>query len=94
MKEKEKVIPLTRDDFIFMQLRELKESIKELHVEIKETRRELNARMDRLENRMDKLENRMGIMENEIRSTARHGQIMTGTVIAIGLGVLYFIATH
>ena len=94
MKEKEKVVPLTRDDFIFMQMRDLKESIKDLHVEIKETRRELNARIDKLEERMDKFENKIEDVRKETRSSARHSQIMTGTVVAIALGVLYFIATH
>lgn len=94
MKEEQKVVPLTRDDFIFMQLRDLKDSIKDLHVEIKETRRELNARMDKLENRVERLEDKLDDVKKEMRSTVRHGQIMVGTVIAIALGVLYFIATH
>ncbi len=84
---KEKTIPLTRDDFIFLQLRELKDSMRDLNVEIRETRKEINARMDKLENRMDRL-------ENEMRSTARHSQIMAGSVVAIALGVLYFVFTH
>ena len=87
-----------RDDFIIMQLREIREDIrdlrgeiKEIRNELKETKRELNARMDRLE---DTLSARVGKVENEVRSTARHSQIMAGSVIAIALGVLYFVFTH
>lgn len=76
-----------RDDFIFLQLRELKDSMRDLNVEIRETRKEINARMDKLENRMDRL-------ENEVRATSRHSQIMAGSVVAIALGVLYFVFTH
>lgn len=76
-----------RDDFILLQLREIREDIrdlrgemKDLRNEMKDTKRELNARMDRL--------------ENEMRSMSRHSQIMAGSVIAIALGVLYFVFTH
>ena len=76
-----------RDDFILMQLREIREDIrdlrgemKDLRNELKDTKRELNARMDKL--------------EDEVRATARHSQIMAGSVIAIALGVLYFVFTH
>ena len=85
--KEQKTIPLTRDDFILMQLREIREDIrdlrgemKDLRNEMKDTKRELNARMDRL--------------ENEMRSMSRHSQIMAGSVIAIALGVLYFVFTH
>ena len=110
--KEQKTIPLTRDDFILMQLREIREDmrdvrgeikdlrneikdvrgeIKEIRNELKETKRELNARMDRLE---DTLSAHVGKVENEVRSTARHSQIMAGSVIAIALGVLYFVFTH
>ena len=96
--KEQKTIPLTRDDFILMQLREIREDIrdlrgemKDLRNELKDTKRELNARMDKLE---DTLNNRISKVENEVRSTARHSQIMAGSVIAIALGVLYFVFTH
>ena len=96
--KEQKAIPLTRDDFIIMQLREIREDIRDLRGEIKDvrnelkdTKRELNARMDKLE---DTLNGRMDKLENEVRSTARHSQIMAGSVIAIALGVLYFVFTH
>ena len=96
--KEQKAIPLTRDDFILMQLREIREDIrdlrgeiKDLRGEIKDVRKELNGRMDKLE---DTLNGRMDKLENEVRSTARHSQIMAGSVIAIALGVLYFVFTH
>ena len=51
-----------RDDLILIQLREIREDIRDLRGEIKDLRSELNGRMDKL--------------ENEMRSTARHSQIM------------------
>ena len=117
--KEQKTIPLTRDDFILMQLREIREDmrdvrgeikdlrseikdvrdeikdlrgeIKDVRDEIKDVRKELNGRMDKLE---DTLNGRMDKLENEVRSTARHSQIMAGSVIAIALGVLYFVFTH
>lgn len=96
--KEQQTIPLTRDDFIIMQLREIREDIRDLRGEIKdvrnemkETKRELNARMDKLE---DTLNARMGKVENEVRSAMRHSQIMAGSVVAIALGVLYFLFTH
>ena len=89
--KEQKTIPLTRDDFILLQLREIREDIRDLRGEIKDVRKELNGRMDKLE---DTLNGRMDKLENEVRSTARHSQIMAGSVIAIALGVLYFVFTH
>ncbi len=93
-----KTIPLTRDDFIIMQLREIREDIRDLRGEIKDicneikdVRKELNDRMDKLEGNFN---SRMGKVENEVRSTSRHSQIMAGSVVAIALGVLYFVLTH
>ena len=80
-------IPLTRDDFILMQLREIREDIRDLRGEIKDLRGEIKDVRNELNGRMDKL-------ENEMRSTARHSQIMAGSVTAIALGVLYFVFTH
>ena len=89
--KEQKTIPLTRDDFIIMQLREIREDIRDLRGEIKDVRKELNGRMDKLE---DTLNGRMDKLENEVRATSRHSQIMAGSVIAIALGVLYFVFTH
>lgn len=96
--KEQKAIPLTRDDFILLQLREIREDIrdvrgeiKDLRNEIKDVRKELNDRMDKLE---DNFNSRMGKVENEVRSAMRHSQIMAGSVVAIALGVLYFVFTR
>ena len=87
-----------RDDFILMQLREIREDIRDLRGEIKDVRKEIKDVRNELNGRMDKLEDtlnsRMDKVENEMRSTARHSQIMAGSVVAIALGVLYFVFTH
>ena len=76
-----------RDDLILIQLREIREDIRDLRGEIKDVRSEIKDVRNELNGRMDKL-------ENEMRSTARHSQIMAGSVVAIALGVLYFVFTH
>ena len=82
-----KTIPLTRDDFIIMQLREIREDIRDLRGEIKDICNEIkDVRKE--------LNSRMGKVENEVRSAMRHSQIMAGSVVAIALGVLYFVLTH
>ncbi|MBQ3452402.1 MAG: hypothetical protein IJG32_09065 [Selenomonadaceae bacterium] len=85
--KEQKSIPLTRDDFIIMQLREIREDIRDLRGDIKDVRNEIKDVRKELNGRMDKL-------ENEVRATSRHSQIMAGSVIAIALGVLYFVFTH
>ena len=89
--KEQKTIPLTRDDFILLQLREIREDIRDVRGEIKDVRKELNDRMDKLE---DNFNSRMGKVENEVRSAMRHSQIMAGSVVAIALGVLYFVFTR
>jgi len=76
-----------RNDFILMLLSEIREDIRDLRGEIKDVRSEIKDVRNELNGRMDKL-------EIEMRSTARHSQIMAGSVVAIALGVLYFVFTH
>lgn len=90
-KETSRIIPLTVQDYILLQLKDLKE-------EFRDTRKELNARMDRLENRQDKLEDKIDKLSDKIDKLAdkidssnKHGNIMTASVIGIALGVLYVI---
>ena len=57
-----RVLPMTPDDFIYLQLKDLKD-------EFRDSRKELNARMDRIERRMDKLEEELKTTRQEL--TAR-----------------------
>lgn len=91
---------ITVYDVILSELRDLKEGMREVRKELKETRAELNGRMDKIETRMDKfdekidttrqeLNGRMDKLENEIRSSTRHSQILTVSVVGIALAVIY-----
>ena len=92
--KEQKAIPLTRDDFIIMQLREIREDIRDLRGEIKDLRGEIKDVRGEIKDVRKELNARMDRLENEVRSTSRHSQIMAGSVIAIALGVLYFVFTH
>ena len=92
--KEQKSIPLTRDDFILMQLREIREDIRDLRGEIKDLRSEIKDVRGEIKDVRNELNGRMDKLENEVRSTARHSQIMAGSVVAIALGVLYFVFTH
>ena len=106
--KEQKTIPLTRDDFILMQLREIREDIRDLRGEMKDLRNEIKDVRDEIKDLRGEIKDvrdeikdvrkelnqRMDRLENEVRSTARHSQIMAGSVIAIALGVLYFVFTH
>ncbi len=92
--KEQKTIPLTRDDFIIMQLREIREDIRDLRGEIKDLRGEIKDVRDEIKDVRKELNGRMDKLENEVRATSRHSQIMAGSVIAIALGVLYFVFTH
>ena len=59
-KESSRIIPLTADDYIIMQLKDLKD-------EFRDSRKELNARMDRIEEaRQDKLEVKLETTRQEL----------------------------
>ena len=92
--KEQKAIPLTRDDFILIQLREIREDIRDLRGEIKDLRGEIKDVRGEIKDVRNELNGRMDRLENEMRSTARHSQIMAGSVVAIALGVLYFVFTH
>ena len=54
-----RIIPMTADDLIYLQLKDLKD-------EFRDSRKELNARMDRIENRQDKLEAKLETTRQEL----------------------------
>lgn len=70
----------TINDVILSEIRQMRTEIAAARSEIKETRDELN--------------NRMNHLENEMRSSSRHTQIMTTSVVGIALAVVYFVFTH
>lgn len=76
-----RIIPLSADEYIIMQLRDLKE-------EFRDSRKELNARMDRLENRQDKLEEKIDKLADKIDSSMKHSQILVGSCLGITIAVL------
>ncbi|MBD3879354.1 MAG: hypothetical protein SR1Q5_06695 [Quinella sp. 1Q5] len=72
-----RIIPLTADDYIIMQLKDLKDEFRDsrkdlnarmdrLEAKQETTRKELNERMDRLENRQDKLEAKLETTRQEL----------------------------
>ncbi len=70
----------TINDVILSEIRQMRTEVAAARSEIKETRDELN--------------NRMNHLENEMRSSSRHTQIMTTSVVGIALAVVYFVFTH
>ena len=56
-----RIIPMTADELIFIQLKDLKE-------EFRDSRKELNARMDRMEQRQDKLEAKLETTRKELNA--------------------------
>ena len=72
-----RIIPLTADDYIIMQLKDLKDEFRDSRKELnarmdrleakqETTRKELNERIDRLENRQDKLEAKLETTRQEL----------------------------
>lgn len=98
----QKVVPITFDDLMWTQQKDLKS-------EVREARQELSQRMDRIEKRMDKLEEKIEKLDDkievirreintninelrkDIQTSSNHGNIMTATVIGIALAVVYSI---
>ena len=56
-----RIVPMTTEEFIFLQLKDLKD-------EFRDSRKELNARMDRIEQRQDKLEAKLETTRKELNT--------------------------
>lgn len=100
METKEKVVPLTREDYLSMQVaylrdgqKEIRAELKDTRTELKETRRELNARMDKLEEKLDttrrELNERIDKLADKIDTSANHGTIANISTVGIALAVIY-----
>ena len=94
-----RIIPMTADDLIFLQLKDLKD-------EFRDSRKELNSRMDRIETRQDRIESKIDNLDakiddtrkkladkidklsDKIDSSTKHGQILAGSCSAITIAVL------
>ena len=101
IQEEKPVVRMSTEDLILIQIKDMRENLKD-------TRKELSERMNRLENRMDKLEAKLEKQDEKIDRLAdkidelrrdltggtNHNQVMTGSIVAIALGVLYFVFTH
>lgn len=72
-----KIIPMTLEDFIWMQLKDFKDEFRDSRKELaarmdrlenqfRESRKELSDRMDRLEARQDKLETKLETVRQEL----------------------------
>lgn len=96
METKEKVVPLTREDYLSMQVADLRDGQKEIRAELKdtrtelkETRRELNARIDKLSEKIDKLSEKIDKLADKIDTSANHGTIANISTVGIALAVIY-----
>ena len=101
IQEEKPVVRMSTEDLILIQIKDMRENLKD-------TRKELSERMNRLENRMDKLEAKLEKQDEKIDRLAdkidelrrdltggtNHNQVMTGSIVAIALGVIYFVFTH
>ena len=69
-----------------------------LDTKIDETRKELTQRMDKLDTKFDEtrkeLKTAVDDSQKEIHSSARHGQILTATVVSIVVVVIYSVLSH
>lgn len=82
---------LTPYDFIMLELRGIREEMRNMRQEIRDVRQEVKDVRTELNGRMDKLEYKIEDVRKETKSAMRHSQIMTGSCVAIALGVLYAI---
>lgn len=94
-----RIIPLSADEYIIMQIKDLKE-------EFRDSRKEFSSRMDRLEARQDKLEAKIDATRKELNdkidkqdqkidkladkidSSMKHSQILAGSCLGITIAVL------
>lgn len=73
---------LQKLDNLERSIEHVRERVKAVSDEVKDVRKEFNGRMDNLEAEIRDV-------RNEMRSSIRHGQIITASVIGIALAVLY-----
>ena len=101
IQEEKVAMRMSTEDLILIQVKDMRENLKD-------TRKELSERMNRLENRMDKLEaklekqdekidrlaDKIDTLRRDLTGGTNHNQVMTGSIVAIALGVIYFVFTH
>ena len=90
MQEEKPTVQITTQDLIYLQVQDL------------------GKRMDRLEKRMDRLEekiekqdekferlsDKIDTLRRDLTGGVNHNQIMTGSIVAIAISVIFYVATH
>ena len=91
-----RIIPLTVNDMILMQVQELGKRMDrlerrqdKLEEKLEATRQELNARMDKQDDKIEKLADKIDALGNKIDSAMNHGQIITVSAVGIAISVMY-----
>ena len=94
-----RIIPLTADDYIIMQLKDLKEDFRDSRKDLSDRMDRLEARQDKLDARMDKLDAKIDALDkkfddkfdklsDKIDSSTKHSQILAGSCLGIAIAVL------
>ncbi len=108
IQEEKPVVRMSTEDLILIQVKDMRENLKDTRKELSERMNRIEIRMDKLEMRIEKFSERMDKQDEKIDRLAdkidelrrdlmggtNHNQVMTGSVVAIALGVLYFVFTH
>ena len=97
MQIQEEKVTITTADLIYSQVKDLGKRMDRLEnrMDKLELRIEkLAERMDKQDEKIDRLADKIDELRRDLMGGTNHNQVMTGSVVAIALGVLYFVFTH
>ena len=90
MQIQDEKVTITTQDLIYAQVKDLSNRMERLE-----------KRMDRLEEKIEKqdekferLADKIDALRRDLSTGTNHNQVMTGSIVAIALSALYFVATH
>ena len=97
IQEEKPTVQITMQDLIYSQVKDLGKRMDRLEgrMDKLEMRIEkLAERMDKQDDKIDRLADKIDELRRDLMGGTNHNQVMTGSVVAIALGVLYFVFTH
>ena len=95
------MVRMSTEDLILIQVKDMRENLKDTRKELSERMNRIEVRMDKLEaklekqdEKIDRLADKIDTLRRDLTGGTNHNQVMTGSIVAIALGVLYFVFTH
>ena len=101
MQDEKPTVQITTQDLIYAQVQDLgkrmdrlERRMDKLEEKFDTNRRELNQRLDKQDDKIERLSDKIDALRRDLTGGVNHNQIMTGSIVAIALSVIFYVATH